>query len=188
MTTKIKLFLVILGLTTVLCGYGPVLAASLPEQAEETARAFFELLDRREFEATYRLLAPEFQKDTTPEKWSLRLKTEREMLGTIESRRLSRVDNVKTFNDLPEGEYLIAVYDTQSRRQSESREILALTRSSGQYGLAVYKTDYNKWPEAGRIIINGLFLVFFIMSLLAGITVLMSKIIQRLAELKEKTG
>lgn len=173
-------------LLSVLSGIGSAYGETLPDAAEDFSHIFFELLDRCEYRETYSFLSPELQKDTTESRWSIQMQTERELLGEVTSRRLVEIKKVETFADLPPSEYLVAIYDTSFSNQPKAREILVLLPDNGKYHLAAYKTDYNRWPEAARIIVNGLFLVFFIMSLLAVITWIMGQVAQRFNNTKEK--
>lgn len=100
-------------------------------------------------------------------------------MGDVISRRLSRVEKVDTFADLPRGDYLVAIYETSFSTHPESQEIVVLgATDGGGYELAGYRVRYDMWPEAIDIIGNGLLIVFFIMALLATITWAVGKLIQ----------
>ncbi|MBW2087254.1 MAG: hypothetical protein JRI54_14710, partial [Deltaproteobacteria bacterium] len=97
-----------------------------------------------------------------------------------------KVEKADAFANLPEGDYLLAVYETTFTGQAETRETVVLTSAEDGYKLAAYEFSRNVWPEALRIIGNGLFVVFFIMILLAAVTWAMGKFIQKIENSKKE--
>ena len=110
-------------------------------------------------------------------------------MGQVDSRKLIRVDKIETFGSLPQGRYLKAVYQTEFQLYPDSQEIVVLAEIQGQgYGVAGYKVEYDRWPEAIKIIGNGLFIVFFIMCLLAFLTWFVGKVMQKREASKQAAG
>lgn len=151
------------------------------EKAKKLGQDFFELSDRQEYNRTYELLAPQIKAIKPQAMWVGRMTSERGSMGAVSSRSLSGAEKVSRHADLAKGNYLKLTYDVVFTNQPEAKEILVLMPlKDGQFGIAGYLVEYNRWPEAIKIMVNGLFLVFFIMSLLAFITWAMGKVIQKL--------
>lgn len=151
----------------------------LPAGAEKLCTSLFEMLDQGELRETYTLTAPVIRTTENESSWFGRMSSERESMGEVVSRRLSRVEKVSTFEDLPRDDYLMAVYDTSFSTHPKSQEIVVMgVAADGSYELAGYRVRYDMWPEAVTIITNGLLIVFFIMALLATITWMVGKIMQ----------
>jgi len=167
--------------------YSPVFGqtSNLPPAAEGLCQELFNLLDQGRLKESYELTSPGFQKLESRESWHGRMISERESIGRAQSRRLIKVEKTSKFADLPEGDYLVAVFETRFDTHPDSVETVVMeSAGSGKYGLVWYQVRYNMWPEAVAIIGNGLLLVFFIMSLLAVLTWLVGRIIQTTAKKK----
>lgn len=164
------------------------LETSLPAAAGRVCREFTALMDQGQYRETYSLTAPMIQRFETEALWHGRMASERESMGLVRSRRLVQVKKAEGFADLPRGDYLLAVYETAFAAQPEAQEIVVLTPVKEGYGLVGYRIRYNMWPEALHIILNGLLIVFFIMTLLACVTWLISRLVRRFEkpEAKEK--
>jgi hypothetical protein len=137
------------------------------------------MLDQGKLRETFGLTGPVARQTESESSWYGQMSSERESMGEVVSRRLSRVDEVTTFGDLPRGDYLVAVYETSFSTHPESQEVVVLAAMDrGGYELAAYRVRYDMWPEAVDIIGNGLLIVFFIMALLATITWAVGKLMQ----------
>lgn len=159
----------------------------LPAEVDKVCQALFRMLDQGKLKETYQLVAPMIKRIEKKDLWYGRMISERESMGDVKSRQLARVENVEKFADLPEGEYLMAVFRTEFSAHPQSMEIVVLTPvKDGEYGLAAYKIQYNRWPEAIKIITNGLFIVFLIMAMLATMTWIVGLIVQKTNKNKEK--
>lgn len=158
----------------------------LPE-AGQTADKFLELLDAGQYQETYAMAS--YVVIVTPALWNSHMKSRRASLGEVESRILEKVESVRRFADLPEGDYTKITYLTNFANQAEASEIVVLNRGKdSHWDIAGYEVRYNLWPEALRMIGVGLFAVFFIMVLLATITWTVGKVLQKAtkkAETKE---
>ncbi len=154
---------------------------TLPEEAKDLIQTFFLMSDEAKYEETYGLAPSMLQKMKTRPLWASMIRSDRERMGEVESRTLIRVELAESFLDFPEGQYLKAVFQTEFSKQAEAEETVVLVEiKDGGYGLAGYKIEYNRWPEAIRIIFNGLLAVIFIMVLLATITWVIGQVIQRI--------
>ncbi|MBU2552340.1 MAG: DUF4019 domain-containing protein [Proteobacteria bacterium] len=152
----------------------------LPDQANQACQRLFKMLDAGQLKESYTLTSPEYKKVNKPDDWFGGLLSERESMGPVKARRLVRVEKAETLEGLPPGSYLKVVHVTQFERYPESEEIVFLAEVPGQgYGVVKYKIEYDRWPEAIKIIANGLFIVFFIMCLLALITWVIGKVMQQ---------
>ena len=157
----------------------------LPANADQVCQDLLKMLDQGRLQETYALADPLIKQTQNADQWHGRMLSERESMGQTISRRLVRIETVQNFADLPKGRYLLAVFRTEFSTQPETEEIVVLIKDKdGGFGVAGYQLRYNRWPEAVRIIINGLFIVFFIMSLLASITWLIGRVIQKTEENK----
>jgi hypothetical protein len=154
-------------------------AADVPPQVDELSKKFFEIADGGQLKQTYELLAPLVKAIDTPDLWYGHMVSERESMGEAKNRTLLRTETVEKFADLPTGEYLELVFKTEFSKHGDSEEILVFHQGdNSEYGLVGYKVEYNRWPEALKLIGNGLFLVFFIMGLLAVMTWGVGRVVQ----------
>ena len=150
----------------------------LPPEAGQTADKLLELLDAGQYQETYTMASSVVT--ITPALWNSHMKSRRASLGEVESRVLNKVESVRRFADLPEGDYTKITYLTDFANQAEASEIVFLNRSKDSlWDIAGYEVHYNLWPEALKMIGVGLSVVFFIMVLLATITWTVGKVLQK---------
>jgi hypothetical protein len=150
----------------------------LPPEAGQTADKLMELLDAGQYQETY-TMASSVVADT-PALWNSHMQSRRASLGEVESRVVNKVESVRRFADLPEGVYTKITYLTDFANQTEVSEIVVLNKGKDSlWGIAGYEVHYNLWPEALKMIGVGLFIVFFIMVLLATITWTVGKVLQK---------
>jgi hypothetical protein len=158
----------------------------LPPEAKQTSDRLLELLDAGQYQETYTMVSSVFT--ITPALWNSRMKSRRSSLGEVKSRVLEKVESVRRFADLPEGDYTKITYLTDFADQAETSEIILLNRSKENlWEIAGYEVRYNLWPEALKMVGIGLFVVFFIMILLAIITWTVGKVLQETTK-KSKTN
>ncbi|MBW2622330.1 MAG: DUF4019 domain-containing protein, partial [Deltaproteobacteria bacterium] len=152
----------------------------LPEETRVLIQTFFSMTDEGRYKETYDLAAPTLKKMKTRSGWANLVKSDRERMGEVKSRQMVRVDREVSFPDFPDGQYLTVVFQAEFSKQSEAEELVTVAAvEGGGYGLVGYKFKYNRWPEAVGIIVNGLLAVVFIMVLLATITWVIGRVIQR---------
>ena len=163
--------------------------AELPEAASNVCREFFEMIDQNKLKESFKLLTPELQKIETPVLWYGQLSAELGGMGRPGERKLTEVKTIEKFGDLPRGSYTMAVFANpyESHTDAQEQVILAETGGGG-YGVVGYRIEYNRWPEAISLIGNGLFVVFFIMALLAFITWLVGRFAQATGKKKATEG
>ncbi|MFH1136695.1 MAG: DUF4019 domain-containing protein [Pseudomonadota bacterium] len=160
--------------------------AEMPDEAAQVVENLLTLLDQGKFKESYSLASALVTEEITRDTWISKM-TERAGMGELKSRKPAGVEKIDVFGDLPKGEYLKVVFDSEFSKVEKAQEIVVLHPGpDGSFSVAGYQILYNRWPEALKIMGNGLFLVFFIMSLLAFLTWLIGKIVQA-AERKPKT-
>jgi hypothetical protein len=152
--------------------------AKIPPEAQQIADQLLEMLDAGKLKETYSLAADSMKKSDTQAMWFGHMESWRGSMGDVKNRKLVGAEMVDKFADRPKGKYLKITFDTEFATYPESQEIVVLTEEDGKWGVADYQAQYNRWPEALKIIGNGLFLVFFIMGLLATVTYVIGRIIQ----------
>ena len=150
----------------------------LPPEAGQTADKFLELLDAGQYQETYNMASSIVT--ITPALWNSHMKSRRAYLGEVESRILNKVESVRRFADLPEDDYTKITHLTNFANQAEASEIVFLNRDKDSlWTIAGYEVHYNLWPEALKMIGLGLFVVFFIMLLLATITWTVGEVLEK---------
>jgi hypothetical protein len=165
----------------------PALADDLTSDQKQLLDRFFQLVDHNDYKESYRLVADEVKKSTSDRDWYGHLVSDRESMGQAEKRTLAGTSTVDKVADLPRGNYLLVSYDTVfSKHPVSQEEVYLVEGADGRPALAWYRVQYNRWPEAGRIIVNGIVLVFFIMGLLSGLTYGVGRVVQRW-EARKKT-
>ena len=152
--------------------------AKIPAEAQQVAERLLEMLDAGKLKETYALASDSIKKADTQALWFGHMESWRGSMGDVKTRKLVGAEIVDKFADRPKGQYLKITYDTEFTTYPESQEIVVLMEEDGKWGVADYQAQYNRWPEALKIIGNGLFLVFFIMGLLATVTYVIGRIIQ----------
>ena len=150
----------------------------LPPEARRTADKLLELLDAGQYQETYTMASSVVT--VTPALWNSHMKSRRTSLGEVKSRVLNKVESVRRFADLPEGDYTKITYLTDFANQAEASEIVVLNKGKDSlWEIAGYEVHYNLWPEALKMIGVGLFVVFFIMVLLATITWTVGEVLKK---------
>jgi hypothetical protein len=183
-------------LTAILCtalflAAPPLVAAAddPPQSAELAAAQFLEMVDKNLLKQSYELTAETVRRTESPILWYGALSSEVGPVGRAEERKLVGAEKREDFGDLPDGEYLAVIYRTRFAKQPEATETVVLQQDpDGMWGVAGYRVDYNRWPEALRIIGSGLVIVFLIMSLLACTTWAVGRVIQSAEKKKAETG
>lgn len=165
-------------------GWAQTTGENLPQEAREKADKLIELLDNGQYQDSFELAASVVT--DTPALWHGHMKSWRGSMGEAETRSLEQIESIPHFADLPKGEYLKLTYKTAFTSQPEATEIVVLNKGAdGSWGVAGYEVQYNRWPEAVKMIVSGLFIVFFIMILLATITWGVGKMLQKTAKKAE---
>ena len=150
----------------------------LPPEAKQKADKLIELLDAGQYQETYSMASSVVTH--TPALWSSHMQARRAFLGEVESRVVNKVESVTRFADLPEGDYTKITYLTDFANQTEASEIVVLNKGKDSlWGIVGYEVRYNLWPEALKMIGLGLFVVFFIMVLLATITWTVGEVLKK---------
>jgi hypothetical protein len=150
----------------------------IPPEAQQVADRLLEMLDAGKLKETFVLASDSIKKTDTEALWFGHMESWRGSMGAVKSRKLVGAVIVDKFADRPTGKYLKITFDTEFAAYPKTQEIVVLTEEDGKWGVADYQAQYNRWPEALKIIGNGLFLVFFIMGLLATVTYVIGRAIQ----------
>lgn len=173
-------------LALVLAGGWALAAGELPAQAAKVHAQFLEELDNGAFGQSYALALPRLKEEYNEYRWRTKMRMVRQNMGLLAQRSAPAVERLANYADLGEGEYLRFVHQVDFEKQHAAQETIVLARSGDGYYVTDYQIDYNKWPEAIKLIVNGLFLVFFIMGLLALITWAIGKFSQRMGKNKKE--
>jgi hypothetical protein len=160
--------------------------AELPADAAQVVENFLTMLDQGKYRESYSMASILVTKEITRAVWGSKL-TERADMGELKSRKQTKVEKIDVFGDLPKGEYLEVSYGSNFTENGEAEEIIVLNQDADGYKIAGYQINYNRWPEALKIMVNGVFLVFLIMIILATITWAVGKMVQA-AEKKKKAS
>ena len=163
-------------------------AEELPQGAQTVAQGFLEMLDQNLLKQSFNKTAKIVQDNDNATLWYGALSSETGPVGTAEGREFLRTETLEKFGDLPKDKFLVAVYHTKFTKQAEAEEHVILHQNpDGSWGVAGYHIEYNKWPEAIRIIIRGIVIVFVIMCLLSFVTWAVGRVMQSIAK-KEKAA
>lgn len=152
--------------------------AKIPPEAQQVADHLLQMLDAGKLKESFELASDSIQATDGPALWFGHMESWRGSMGDVKSRKLVGAEIVDKFADRPKGKYLKIIYDTEFTAYPQSQEFVVLMEENGKWGVADYQAQYNRWPEAMKIIGNGLFLVFFIMGLLAVVTYVIGRLIQ----------
>ena len=175
-----KYLVIFLGLAVLLGGGGTAAWAQpvdLPADALVVVDNFLSMVDQGRYRESYSLASTLVTGEITRAVWASKL-TERADMGELKDRKRTKVEKIDVFGDLPKGKYLEVSYGSHFSVSGESEEVVVLNHDADGYKIAGYQINYNRWPEAMKIMANGVFLVFLIMSILATITWAVGKAVQ----------
>lgn len=116
---------------------GPPAAAE--ESAEQAAKEWLALVDRGNYGAGWERAAPYLQNAIKKVDLISALKAVRKPLGAVRSRRLRSAQRHTSLPGLPDGDYLVILYDTVFAKKKAALEtITPMRQSDGAWRVAGY--------------------------------------------------
>ncbi len=108
------------------------------KMAEESARDWIALIDKREFEASWEQAGTSFQENVTAENWTEMVKQVRSPLGAVSTRTIKAVTAQKDPPNAPKGDYQIVQYDTKYTDSAYVLETAVMMDEGGKWKVVGY--------------------------------------------------
>jgi hypothetical protein len=112
--------------------------ASDPAAAKE-ARGWLDLVDAGRYGESWKQAARLFQEKVPAAQWEKAVRSSREPLGKIESRKLVNAQFARTLPGAPDGEYMVLLYETVFEKKREAFEtVTPMKEKEGSWRIAGY--------------------------------------------------
>ncbi len=107
--------------------------------AEATARIWLSLVDQGKYAESWTEAASYFKAAVTEENWKQMMRSVRQPLGTIKSRKLSSSKYARTLPGAPDGEYVVMQYKTSfENKQSAVETVTSMLDKDGKWRVSGY--------------------------------------------------
>lgn len=128
----------IICLTVVLC-FNPIGQAQARDEGAAllAARDFLGLMDEAAFLAAYDAASEVLRLSYQAQDWVDQATLRQKRLGQVIQRRLMKTRQVASFPNLPDGEYALFFFESQTRRKLRAMEIV-LVESGGYWPVVAY--------------------------------------------------
>ncbi len=113
-------------------------AGSYPERAVEAAYAFVEVVDQGDTLAAYWSGAALLQLANDEQQWVRQTERVRRLMGETLLRTLKTTRSVSNFSGLPDGDYLLISFETQTTNKQRMVEVLLVQNSTGIPKICAY--------------------------------------------------
>ena len=100
-------------------------------QAENQVRVFLQQLDQGQQDKAWQAMSAFFQSINDRRGWKTRHQFIRSSYGSLIARELKNISYRRTFNQAPDGEYVIVQFRSAFLNKAESRETVVLDCSEG---------------------------------------------------------
>ena len=118
-------------------GAASVAAAADPASIED-AQAWLALVDRGEWEASWRDAAPFFKSQITAAQWAGAMASVRKPLGAVSSRKVEAVTRASALPGVPAGEYEVITLKTDFAEKPGAIETITLVRQGDEWKVVGY--------------------------------------------------
>jgi hypothetical protein len=98
--------------------------------AQSAALAWLKLTDRGDVQGSWTAAGKQFQRAISPDKWGEALQKVRPPLGALVERSVKSTQFTKTFQGVPDGDYVLLVFRTSFAKKVDSRETVTLEREA----------------------------------------------------------
>jgi len=124
MNKRLRVLFHVISLATALPA---IAAASKPElAAQPAAQEWFALVDGGSLAESWDKMAATFKKEISKRKWKSTIAELRKPLGKLGSRKLKSAEYTKELPGAPEGEYVVARFETAFERKPAAIETVTL--------------------------------------------------------------
>ena len=113
--------------------------APVPEtEASAAARQWVGLLDKAQWDASWKSAGTLFKAQLTSPQWSRTIASLRKPLGPAQSRTLQSVVPTKTLPGVPDGDYQILQFQTRFAHKPEAIETIVMAREAAGWHVSGY--------------------------------------------------
>jgi hypothetical protein len=113
--------------------------SSKEKAAEATARIWLSLVDQGKYAESWTEAASYFKAAVTEENWKQMMRSVRQPLGTIKSRKLTSSKYARTLPGAPDGEYVVMQYKTSfENKQSAVETVTSMLDKDGKWRVSGY--------------------------------------------------
>ena len=107
--------------------------------AQEAAESWLALVDAGKYSQSWNEAASFFKQRVTAEQWESAVKSVREPLGKLESRKLKHAQYTQTMPGAPDGEYVILQFETSFEKKKAAIEtVTPMKDKDGKWRVAGY--------------------------------------------------
>lgn len=113
--------------------------AAQERAAHASADAWLALIDQKQYDQSWDAAAPLFQSSVTKDKWGNAVAAARGPLGEVSSRKFHATEYKTSVPGAPDGQYVVAYYDTSfAQKQSATESVTLMMSSDGLWKVAGY--------------------------------------------------
>jgi len=116
----------------------PCLANDIDEQAITAARSFAEIVDDGNISAAYWTGSPLLRLANAEQQWIDNTARSQRVLGKALVRKLKRIKTVSSPPGLPDDDYRIILFDTETENKAGAAEVILLHQVTGLWQVCSY--------------------------------------------------
>ena len=107
--------------------------------AQEAAESWLALVDAGKYSQSWNEAASFFKQKVTAEQWASAVKSAREPLGKLESRKLKHYQYTQTMPGAPDGDYVILQFDTSfANKKAAIETVTPMKDKDGRWRVSGY--------------------------------------------------
>ncbi|MGH7021912.1 MAG: DUF4019 domain-containing protein [Brevundimonas sp.] len=111
---------------------------AVPSDAVGAAQAWVALLDKQQWNESWRTAGTAFKTQVTPDAWAANIRSVRETVGPVASRVEQSATRTTTLPGAPAGDYVVIQYQTAFGNKSGAIETIALMREGSDWKVNGY--------------------------------------------------
>ena len=92
------------------------------------AESWLGLIDSAQYEESWNTAAAAFKAAVTAEKWASAMKSVREPMGKLQTRKLQSATHTAMLPGVPDGDYIVILYETSFEHKATSQETVIMSR------------------------------------------------------------
>ena len=137
LATKLRM-IALMGAMGLVCMAG--YAQSTPKEVAQTSdKAWLSLIDTGKYAESWKAASAGFQSAVSEEKWEEMVAKARAPLGDVKSRKLESATETKTLPGAPDGDYVVAKFDTSfEHKQAAVETVVSSKEKDGNWRVAGY--------------------------------------------------
>lgn len=115
------------------------IANLFPSQAISKAEQFISLIDKQDYQAAYLSGSELLKLYFTENEWIIDRARSDKLLGHVLKRKLVTVKARDTYPGLPDGQYMVVYYESQTKLKAKAAEVLLVARNFDRWEVCSYR-------------------------------------------------